>query len=140
MKQAIAYAQRAPFILLKAYFITASIKGLKFMHSDIAKYGLNSSGEPELKALVLSMIVKDLILYDDNTVLFRKDIYDFWRPDGFDYAQVDGKFSNEMYKKKFFLKNHLNYNTKQSILQILMHWYSTSIIQKWIKKFRTLVT
>ena len=53
--------------------------------ADIAKYGLNSGGEPTQGAGAVAMLVASepriLALKEDN-VMLTQDIYDFWRPTG----------------------------------------------------------
>ena len=72
--------------------------------TDIAKYGLNSGGEPTQGAGAVAMLIaaepKILALADDS-VMFTQDIYDFWRPVGHDYPLVDGPLSNETYIASF---------------------------------------
>lgn len=60
--------------------------------ADIAKYGLNSGGEPTQGAGAVAMLVASepriLALKEDN-VMLTQDIYDFWRPTGHPYPMVD---------------------------------------------------
>lgn len=68
--------------------------------SDIAKYGLNTSGEPTQGAGATAMVVSSnprILSLDNDSAALTKDISDFWRPLYSDYAFVDGKFSNESY-------------------------------------------
>lgn len=68
--------------------------------SDIAKYGLNTSGEPTQGAGATAMVVSSnprVLSLDNDSAALTKDISDFWRPLYSDYAFVDGKFSNESY-------------------------------------------
>lgn len=110
MKQA-CYATTAALYFAKGHILQHPESKVLVIASDIAKYGLNSSGEPTQGAGAVSMIVSrdpNIMVLEDQYGIHSEDIYDFWRPDGIDYAQVDGKFSNEMYKK-FFLKTFDNY-------------------------------
>ena len=72
--------------------------------SDIAKYGLNTGGEPTQGAGSVAMLVsanpRILKLNNDNVAL-TQDIYDFWRPFGQAYPSVDGQFSNATYINAF---------------------------------------
>ncbi|WP_414841447.1 hydroxymethylglutaryl-CoA synthase [Enterococcus saccharolyticus] len=72
--------------------------------TDIARYGLNSGGEPTQGAGAVAMLItanpRILSLNDDN-VMLTQDIYDFWRPVGHDYPLVDGPLSNETYINSF---------------------------------------
>ena len=68
--------------------------------SDIAKYGIKSSGESTQGAGSCAMLVTSnprlLELNNDNICLTR-DVMDFWRPNYSQYAFVEGKFSTEQY-------------------------------------------
>lgn len=72
--------------------------------TDIARYGLNSGGEPTQGAGAVAILVSQnpriLTLATDNVAL-TQDIYDFWRPVGYDYPLVDGPLSNETYIQSF---------------------------------------
>jgi hydroxymethylglutaryl-CoA synthase len=72
--------------------------------TDIARYGLNSGGEPTQGAGAVAMLItanpRILSLNDDN-IMLTQDIYDFWRPVGHDYPLVDGPLSNETYINAF---------------------------------------
>lgn len=113
MKQA-CYATTAALYFAKGHILQNPNSKVLVIASDIAKYGLNSSGEPTQGAGAVSILVsKDpkLLILEDQYGIHSEDIYDFWRPDGMDYAQVDGRYSNEMYKK-FFLKTWDDYKKK----------------------------
>lgn len=68
--------------------------------SDIAKYGIGTSGESTQGAGSCAMLIKKdpniLILNDDN-VCQTRDIMDFWRPNYSPYPYVDGHFSTKQY-------------------------------------------
>ena len=68
--------------------------------SDIAKYGVKSSGESTQGAGSCAMLVTSnprlLELNNDNICLTR-DVMDFWRPNYSQYAFVEGKFSTKQY-------------------------------------------
>lgn len=72
--------------------------------TDIARYGLNSSGEPTQGVGAVAMLIsadpRVLQLENDNVTL-TQDIYDFWRPVGHQYPLVDGPLSNETYIASF---------------------------------------
>ncbi|MFC4651633.1 hydroxymethylglutaryl-CoA synthase [Lactococcus nasutitermitis] len=72
--------------------------------ADIAKYGLNTGGEPTQGAGAVAIVVSAaphiLVLGNDNVSL-TQDVYDFWRPMGQAYPSVDGKFSNATYIDAF---------------------------------------
>ncbi|RLL48510.1 hydroxymethylglutaryl-CoA synthase [Oceanobacillus piezotolerans] len=68
--------------------------------SDIARYGLNTSGESTQGAGAVAMVIsKDprIMVLEEQEVCLTDDIMDFWRPVYSDKAYVDGKFSNEQY-------------------------------------------
>ena len=82
--------------------------------SDIAKYGLNSGGEPTQGAGAVAMVVSEsprLLVLDNETSLFTDDVMDFWRPNYEAYPLVDGQFSNEQYIR-FFSEVWKNYQEK----------------------------
>lgn len=72
--------------------------------TDIAKYGLNSGGEPTQGAGAVAILVaanpKILVIHEESLAL-TQDIYDFWRPTNQDYPLVDGPLSNETYIQSF---------------------------------------
>ena len=77
--------------------------------ADIAKYGLDTPGEPTQGAGAVAMVISSdprLLALDNDSAAMTKDISDFWRPLYSDYAFVDGKFSNESYLS--FLKDIWN--------------------------------
>lgn len=113
LKQA-CYATTAALYFAKGHILQNPNSKVLVLASDIAKYGLNSTGEPTQGAGAVSMVISknpNIMNLEDDYGIHSEDIYDFWRPDGFDYAQVDGKFSSEMYKS-FFLKTFESYKAK----------------------------
>ncbi|EHI69506.1 hydroxymethylglutaryl-CoA synthase [Streptococcus ictaluri] len=68
--------------------------------SDIAKYGIASSGEPTQGAGSITMLITEnpriLALNNDNLSQTR-DIMDFWRPNYTDTPFVDGLYSTKQY-------------------------------------------
>ena len=68
--------------------------------SDIARYGLNSPGEPTQGAGAVAMLISArprLIAMDPESGSYTKDVMDFWRPNYMDEAMVDGKYSIKIY-------------------------------------------
>ncbi|MCX7521885.1 hydroxymethylglutaryl-CoA synthase [Microbacterium sp. STN6] len=68
--------------------------------SDIARYALDSSGEPTQGAAAVAFLVTadpSLIEIESPTGLFTDDIHDFWRPNYRSAAVVDGKYSLAAY-------------------------------------------
>ena len=84
--------------------------------SDIARYGLNTSGEVTQGAGAIAMLITSnpsIVEITGQTVPYAQDIYDFWRPNYSDTAFVDGKFSNETYIN-FFNKTFSEFNQRFS--------------------------
>lgn len=68
--------------------------------SDIAKYGVNTGGEPTQGAGAVAMLLSanpNILALETESASYTADIDDFWRPTYSDYAYVDGKYSNEAY-------------------------------------------
>lgn len=68
--------------------------------SDIAKYGLNTGGEPTQGAGAVAMLMTanpSILAIEPDSAIYTKDIDDFWRPTYSEYAYVDGKYSNKAY-------------------------------------------
>ncbi|PRY81388.1 hydroxymethylglutaryl-CoA synthase [Alkalibacterium olivapovliticus] len=75
-------------------------KKVLVLGADIAKYGLNSGGEPTQGAGAVAMVISSnprILSLDNDSASMTKDISDFWRPLYSDFPIVDGKFSNEAY-------------------------------------------
>ena len=68
--------------------------------SDIAKYGINTPGEPTQGSGSIAMLISQnprlLELHDDNVAQTR-DIMDFWRPNYSTTPFVDGMYSTKQY-------------------------------------------
>lgn len=72
--------------------------------SDIAKYGLASGGEPTQGAGAVAMLISSearILAFENDNIMLTQDIYDFWRPVGYDFPLVDGPLSNETYIQSF---------------------------------------
>ena len=68
--------------------------------SDIAKYGINSSGESTQGAGSCAMLIKkdpNILVINDDNICQTIDIMDFWRPNYSNYPFVDGHFSTKQY-------------------------------------------
>jgi hydroxymethylglutaryl-CoA synthase len=69
--------------------------------SDIAKYGLNSLGEPTQGAGAVAFIISDetdfVRFLPGFNAFYAKDVHDFWRPNGSPTPMVDGKYSIDCY-------------------------------------------
>lgn len=72
--------------------------------SDIARYGLHSSGEVTQGAGAVAMLVSNharIMKINDDSVVMSEDIADFWRPVYQDTALVNGQFSTQQYIRFF---------------------------------------
>lgn len=72
--------------------------------SDISRYGLKTSGEVTQGAGAVAMIISSsprILVINRDSVAMTENIFDFWRPNYYDTAIVDGKFSNEAYMSFF---------------------------------------
>ena len=63
--------------------------------SDIAKYGVKSSGESTQGAGSCAML--RILEFNNDNVCLTRDVMDFWRPNYSQYAFVEGRFSTEQY-------------------------------------------
>jgi len=76
------------------------IQKILVIASDIARYGLNSTGESSqgcgAVAMVLSTDPKVLSI-DPESGIHTEDAMDFWRPNYRDEAFVEGKYSSKLY-------------------------------------------
>ncbi|HEL2383139.1 TPA: hydroxymethylglutaryl-CoA synthase [Streptococcus suis] len=99
MKEA-CYGATAGLSLAKSHIAQFPDSKVLVIASDIAKYGLESGGEPTQGAGAVAMLVtanpRIMVLNNDN-VCQTRDIYDFWRPNYDKYPRVDGRFSTEQY-------------------------------------------
>lgn len=98
------YGATAALQLAKTHVAMYPHSKVLVLASDIAKYGLESGGEPTQGAGAVALLVsanpRVLVLEDQNS-FYTDDVMDFWRPLDCLYPMVDGKFSNEQYKRLF---------------------------------------
>lgn len=72
--------------------------------SDIAKYGINTSGEATQGCGAIAMLISKnprLLEMNDNQVCYTEDVMDFFRPNNTVYAIARGKLSTETYLNSF---------------------------------------
>lgn len=116
VKQA-CYGATAGIQLAKGHIAMNPDSKVLVLGSDIARYGLNTSGEATQGAGAVALTIgtdpKTMILEDQSTYL-TSDIMDFWRPVYSDKAFVDGKLSNEQYVL-FFSKVWEEYKVKTGL-------------------------
>lgn len=85
--------------------------------SDIARYGINTAGEVTQGAGSISLLVKSnpsILALNDGHSSYSEDINDFWRPNDSKLAQVDGKYSTEVYLD-FFTKTFEDYKQQKGL-------------------------
>ena len=68
--------------------------------SDIAKYGINTPGEPTQGAGAISMLISSnprILAFNDDNVAQTRDVMDFWRPNYSTTPYVNGLYSTQQY-------------------------------------------
>ena len=68
--------------------------------SDIAKYGINTPGEPTQGAGAIAMLIsKDprILIFNEDNVAQTRDVMDFWRPNYSTTPYVNGLYSTQQY-------------------------------------------
>lgn len=113
LKQA-CYAATAGLQLAKGHIALHPDKKALVIGSDIARYGLKTPGEPTQGGGAVAVLVsKDpkIMAIEDESSYYAKDVMDFWRPLSQTEAQVDGKFSANIYVD-FFDKVYRDYLAK----------------------------
>ncbi|MCQ9209516.1 hydroxymethylglutaryl-CoA synthase [Granulicatella seriolae] len=111
------YGATAALQLAKGHIMLNPDSKVLVIASDIAKYGLNSGGEPTQGAGAVAILVSanpKLISLDNATSFFTDDVMDFWRPTYAAYPYVDGKYSNEQYIR-FFEQVWTDYKEKTGL-------------------------
>lgn len=110
LKQA-CYGATAGLQLAKGHIAINPDSKVLLIGADIARYGLNTPGEPTQGGGAVAMLItaqpRILALENDASYL-TKDIMDFWRPLGHVEALVDGKYSSNVYLD-FFTEVFHNY-------------------------------
>jgi hydroxymethylglutaryl-CoA synthase len=75
-------------------------KKVLLIASDVAKYGLNTSGESSQGGGAVAMILSAnprIIEIEPESGFYTEDAMDFWRPNYREEALVEGKYSCELY-------------------------------------------
>lgn len=73
--------------------------------TDIARYALGSAGEPTQGAGAVAMLIghatpdESLLQLSEESGVYAQQVYDFWRPNYQNWAQVKGKYSMNCYLK-----------------------------------------
>ncbi len=99
LKQA-CYAGCAGLQLGLSYLHSHPHKKVLVIATDIARYGLNSPGEPTQGCAAASFILSTnpkLIAFEKEHGIYTSHVMDFWRPNYSEMAFVDGKYSTKIY-------------------------------------------
>lgn len=99
LKQA-CYGATAAIQLAKGHIALNPESKVLIIASDIARYGLKTSGESTQGAGACALLISGqprLLELEEKSAYATSDIMDFWRPVYSEEAFVDGKFSNEQY-------------------------------------------
>ncbi|GCF95938.1 hydroxymethylglutaryl-CoA synthase [Enterococcus florum] len=98
------YAGTAALQQARDYIAAHPDRKVLVIAADIAKYGLNTGGEPTQGCGAVAMLISAdprILAIHDDSIFYSEDVYDFWRPSGHDYPMVDGHLSNEIYIQSF---------------------------------------
>ncbi|MBQ0837969.1 hydroxymethylglutaryl-CoA synthase [Lactiplantibacillus pentosus] len=99
MKEA-CYAATAGLQLAQDHVRVHPDKKALVIGSDIARYGLNTPGEPTQGGGAVAMLVSadpQVLALGTESCVLSEDIMDFWRPLYHTTALVDGKYSSNIY-------------------------------------------
>jgi len=97
------YGAMAGLTSASDWIVAGRARGRKalIIASDIARYGLNTPGEPTQGAGAVAMVVSDnprLLTFDSSLEGdYTRQVMDFWRPLYSKYAFADGHYSIECY-------------------------------------------
>lgn len=98
------YGGTAALHIAKEYVKNHPERKVLVIASDIARYGLATSGEVTQGVGAVAMMIAQnprILSIEDDSVFLTEDIYDFWRPDYNEYPVVDGPLSNSTYIESF---------------------------------------
>jgi hydroxymethylglutaryl-CoA synthase len=99
--------------------------------SDIARYGLNTPGEPSQGCGAVAFILSAnprILEIDPESGYFTQDIMDFWRPNYRDEALVEGKYSSKMYLQSLqACWEHLSTKTDRTFNDYYRFCYHTPV-------------
>src|SRR5699024_703442 len=99
LKQA-CYSATAGLQLAMGHIALHPESKVLLLASDIAKYGLDTGGEPTQGAGAVAILLSAdprILEIEKESATYTEDIDDFWRPNYSELAFVDGKYSNESY-------------------------------------------
>ena len=101
LKQA-CYSATAGIQLIMPYLQANPTKKALLIASDIARYGLNTTGESSQGGGAVAMLLSAnprILAFEPGSGAHTEDVMDFWRPHYRSEALVEGKHSCEMYLK-----------------------------------------
>lgn len=99
IKQA-CYGATAALQVAKNHILVNPDSKVLVIASDIAKYGINTSGESTQGCGAVAMLVSrdpKMLEISNESVCYTKDVMDFFRPNNSTYAIVNGKLSTNTY-------------------------------------------
>jgi len=99
LKQA-CYSATAAIQLATSYLQLHPNKKILLIASDIARYGLGTTGESSQGAGAVAMLLSAnprLLSFEQGSGIYTEDVMDFWRPNYRDEALVEGKYSSKLY-------------------------------------------
>lgn len=99
IKQA-CYGATAALQIAKDYISSRPDSKVLVIASDIAKYGINTSGESTQGCGAVAMLISQnpkMLEITNEAVCYTKDVMDFYRPNNSIYAIANGKLSTDTY-------------------------------------------
>ena len=94
------YGATAALNYAKNYILNNPESYVLVVASDIAKYGIGTSGESTQGAGSIAMLVKkdpNILILNNESLCQTRDILDFWRPNYSLVPFVDGHYSSHQY-------------------------------------------
>ncbi|MFC2401272.1 hydroxymethylglutaryl-CoA synthase [Streptococcus sobrinus] len=94
------YSATAALNYAKLHVAAQAASKVLVIASDIAKYGIKTSGEPTQGAGAVAMLVTNqprILTFNDDNVAQTRDVMDFWRPNYSTTPFVQGIFSTKQY-------------------------------------------
>ncbi|MFC0232654.1 hydroxymethylglutaryl-CoA synthase [Vagococcus entomophilus] len=113
------YGATAAITMAQTYVATHPNRKVLVIASDVARYGLNTAGEPTQGAGAVALLITSeprILAFNNDNVFHTKDIMDFWRPTYSENAMVDGHLSNQAYIDSFQTVFHKYCQTYQKNL------------------------
>lgn len=101
LKQA-CYSATAGLQMGMAMLKASPNKKILLIASDIARYGLNTSGESSQGGGAIAMVLASeprILAIEPESGFYTEDAMDFWRPNYREEALVEGKYSVDLYLK-----------------------------------------